>query len=163
MKKKIFAVILILMLVSICQSEAATTYQLEIGGINYSGVADLDRIAGFEGSISGTAGTDWILGTIFGSYDIEWGFDEGPGTYFGGSDFSSSESFPLNDGIILTIISPNDTPLTLTSFDPYDYDVDAYGGSVNASLNAVPIPGALWLLGSGLIGMVGVRRKVGKS
>jgi len=41
MKKKIFAVILILMLVSICQSEAATTYQLEIGGINYSGVADL--------------------------------------------------------------------------------------------------------------------------
>jgi hypothetical protein len=29
----------------------------------------------------------------------------------------------------------------------------------NAGVSAVPIPGALWLLGSGLIGLVGVRRK----
>jgi hypothetical protein len=29
----------------------------------------------------------------------------------------------------------------------------------NLSYNAVPIPGALWLLGGGLIGLVGIRRK----
>jgi hypothetical protein len=33
----------------------------------------------------------------------------------------------------------------------------------NVTVNVVPIPGAIWLLGSGLIGMVGIRRKLGKS
>jgi hypothetical protein len=32
----------------------------------------------------------------------------------------------------------------------------------NIHANAVPIPGAVWLLGSGLIGIVGVRRKIKK-
>jgi len=31
-----------------------------------------------------------------------------------------------------------------------------------ATFSAVPIPGAVWLLGSGLIGIVGVRRKIKK-
>lgn len=31
-----------------------------------------------------------------------------------------------------------------------------------ANLNQVPIPGALWLLGSGLLGLVGIRRKMKK-
>ena len=34
-----------------------------------------------------------------------------------------------------------------------------YGGSW-ASFQVVPIPGAVWLLGSGLIGIVGIRRKI---
>jgi hypothetical protein len=35
--------------------------------------------------------------------------------------------------------------------------------NINFQGSAVPIPGALWLLGSGLIGIVGIRRKLGKS
>ena len=39
---------------------------------------------------------------------------------------------------------------------------DSYGGYIDAvSLNAVPVPPALWLLGSGLVGLVGIRRKIG--
>ncbi len=34
------------------------------------------------------------------------------------------------------------------------------GGISLASINNVPIPGALWLLGSGLIGLLGLRRKL---
>lgn len=34
--------------------------------------------------------------------------------------------------------------------------------TVTAGVNPVPIPGAVWLLGSGLIGLVGIKRKVGK-
>lgn len=45
-------------------------------------------------------------------------------------------------------------------YDPYPtpgsagFDLDAAG-----VINAVPIPGSLWLLGSGLIGLVAIRRK----
>jgi hypothetical protein len=45
-------------------------------------------------------------------------------------------------------------------YDPYPtggsagFDLDAIG-----VMNAVPIPGAVWLLGSGLLGLVGFRRK----
>ena len=35
-------------------------------------------------------------------------------------------------------------------------------GDLNTGQSAVPIPGAIWLLGSGLIGIVGIRRKFKK-
>ena len=37
------------------------------------------------------------------------------------------------------------------------------GGLTLASINNVPIPGAVWLLGSGLLGLVGIRRRMIKS
>ena len=41
---------------------------------------------------------------------------------------------------------------------------DNRGGFIdNVELNAVPIPGALWLLGSGLLGLVGIRRRHSKA
>ncbi len=35
-------------------------------------------------------------------------------------------------------------------------------GVDNITLNSVPIPGAIWLLGSGLLGLLGIRRKLNK-
>jgi len=35
-------------------------------------------------------------------------------------------------------------------------------GAVNSGQSFVPIPGAVWLLGSGLIALVGLRRKLKK-
>jgi hypothetical protein len=40
---------------------------------------------------------------------------------------------------------------------------DVFWDSISLSSNNVPIPGAVWLLGSGLIGLVGIRRKFRKS
>jgi hypothetical protein len=40
-------------------------------------------------------------------------------------------------------------------------DSDSYGGSIDkVSMSSVPLPGALLLFGSGLLGLVGVRRKI---
>jgi len=49
-------------------------------------------------------------------------------------------------------------------FIPYAYDADLDGMSVHVILSGsrIPIPGAIWLLGSGLIGLVGFRRKFRK-
>ena len=40
--------------------------------------------------------------------------------------------------------------------------IDDETGIDNISFTTVPVPGALWLLGSGLIGIVGIRKKVRK-
>lgn len=60
----------------------------------------------------------------------------------------------------------------LGSFDAGTYTLafaadgieNTLGGFIDsASLQAVPIPGAVWLLGSGLLGLVGIRRRSRKS
>lgn len=46
-------------------------------------------------------------------------------------------------------------------YDPYPTPFSSGGADLDAIgvLNAVPIPGAVWLLGSGLLGLIGIRRK----
>jgi len=41
-------------------------------------------------------------------------------------------------------------------------EVDSWSAEIDAVADVapVPIPGAIWLLGSGLIGMVGMRKKI---
>ena len=170
MKKIIFAIFctLMLMTITICQSEASTTYELVFTNINYGAINDADKIAGFESNI---VGGDWQVGTISSPYESAWFIDNlssSGGTFFGGADDSDTQDVWLENGIFATIISLNDNPLSIINMDPYKYSNGgaSYTGAYTAQLNptaAVPIPGALWLLGSGLIGMVGVRRKLNKS
>ena len=46
-----------------------------------------------------------------------------------------------------------------------DGQLDLHGGTITSAtidISAVPIPGEVWLLGSGLIGLVGIRRRFQK-
>ncbi len=40
-----------------------------------------------------------------------------------------------------------------------DRDTITLGGEIRGQVNVVPIPGAVWLLGSGLLGLIGVSRR----
>lgn len=51
-------------------------------------------------------------------------------------------------------VEPGDGPVW-TLYDEVDY----YGQASLTAISTVPIPAAVWLLGSGLIGLVGFRRK----
>ncbi len=61
-----------------------------------------------------------------------------------------------------SILLITDDDLDVIDGSGYNFGV---GGSVSATFQvntAVPVPSAIWLLGSGLIGIVGFRRKFGK-
>jgi len=42
------------------------------------------------------------------------------------------------------------------------FNSEGHGGTLTGNTNVVPIPAAIWLLGSGLLGIIGIRRKSGK-
>jgi len=71
-------------------------------------------------------------------------------------------------GAIQRFVAPeNATELFLGIPDGFNFDdqpgyYDDNDGSYQVSVNVVPIPPAVWLLGSGLIGLVGIRRKFKK-
>ena len=50
---------------------------------------------------------------------------------------------------------------TLSSSDVGSFGMNTPAYFAMDCLNAVPIPGALWLLAGGLIGLMGIRRKTG--
>lgn len=104
--------------------------------------------------------------------DIAWEFISGDRTGLSGDDgtftFSlldddhnvlSNDSLiplPVNgwDEFALTICLNSDTETPFFAIGVSDYQ-----NQINVSVDAVPIPSALWLLGSGLLGIVGIRRK----
>ena len=92
------------------------------------------------------------------------------------ADDNFGENSPLVNGELFTITYPDDTEITLTmesflltsasedtvtvidkSLLPIKFDVN--DKNLNLAISQVPIPTTLFLLGSGLIGLIGVRRK----
>lgn len=83
--------------------------------------------------------------------------------YAGGwHDYTASITNWLNGPADLLTDSGQDSiGFLISDLDPGEYEVRA--GVYNeayASTSGVPIPGAIWLLGSGLVGLVGFRKKI---
>ncbi|MEO8445527.1 MAG: PEP-CTERM sorting domain-containing protein [Gammaproteobacteria bacterium] len=98
-----------------------------------------------------------------------------PGVTCGGS-VSGSFSFEVPDASAGLFVSLGGNPASLsdpgtapwlamppgppTRVQLYAFSGGAYPvGTLDITLQAVPVPGALWLFGSGLLGMAGIRRR----
>jgi len=82
-----------------------------------------------------------------------------PGQSSGGDEYASD--LALNGKYILS--DPGKEKGTLSfqlTFYPGNTGTITLGTYSNASASAVPIPAAVWLLGSGLLGLVGIRRRM---
>lgn len=104
-------------------------------------------INGF-GSISNVGGGDSDLGNIFGT-----GWRQLGGSVYGVTDgeiLAFSFDFTADAGTSLLISG---------SYTDSNFLDAAISSSTLASVSAVPVPAAVWLFGSGLIGLVGLAKR----
>ena len=142
-------------------------------GFNWNGNAGIPVTAifdasGFFGSI-GAVGTTWTVGTgcggcatsttagwsisipVIGTFTGQIGAVPMAMTNFNTAGTTLGNLFPLvDDGVA-------GSPMTTAPFAGFNADFDFT--TINAANVAVPVPAAVWLFGSGLIGLVGVARR----
>ena len=113
--------------------------------------------ASFDDSLIKTYGTSLI---DFDRPDIEMFITVGNTIYSDADDFSGGAWLYFYNGNFDGLsYSSNDREFDSSNFccDFYGYDFDGQWTSMEVS--AVPVPAAVWLFGSGLIGLVGFARR----
>lgn len=142
---------------------------VEISGLEIVDLAGFDLDVNFEASVLNFTGYILYgeLGTVPGdAEDLSLG-DDGSGTInlaemsWLGDLSGQSDSFTLAT-LTFEGLEVGSSSLAFTYADLSDdwgdvITADTLGGRVD--INAVPLPGAVWLFGSGLVGFVGLKRK----
>lgn len=114
----------------------------------------------FVGPYSEWANDDYVPGW-YGVDGLDWELDAG--TYWVAFEVRSGQDF--NGSMPIGVPDPMDKYAYYSNLNPGYYQEwtgDTWGFQIEGSLapvNAVPIPGAVWLLGSGIAGLIGFRRK----
>ena len=164
MKRKYLTIFIILMMALATQSEASIVYNFDVT-LDYTGLTPAQKIQGIEFVISGIQNVDWVFGAFNSPYAAGTWLFSSTGIIddtWNGSDMATS--VPLNSGSIFSLVSPNDSVISISGMTPFNYQNNDFPGNrFTAQLNnAVPIPAAVWLLGSGLVGLIGLRRRMRK-
>ena len=78
-----------------------------------------------------------------------------------GIDFAVSEIALLENGFLSTVVDIDEAGISGFQFiSPLTLQQDSsYTGGMFVELSAVPVPAAVWLFGSGLLGLIGVARR----
>jgi hypothetical protein len=185
-KKSVVATLLIIGAVFATVPAMADNYSVDI---TISNLGDFN-LGGFDLDLTYDADllsfTSYTLTDELGTLDdieaSDWSYGNGytgDGTYVGDgtthlsvvswldydldADFFSSQA---NDFVLASIIFSGDDASALNSISFSYLDLsDEYGDMIPVSvdgtnINAVPIPGAIWMALSGLLGIIGVRRRV---
>ena len=95
-----------------------------------------------------------------GSVPSDWFFIDETINNFSGSMLEFAQLVGLDDSSGISILSLEF--FTSASTSPYgdaSSDSTVYFDNVSISTSAIPIPAAVWLFGSGLIGLIGVARR----
>ncbi len=113
-------------------------------GETWVDVNEADGFIGFEYSEPGYIEGDWQ--NLTGS------------TGYAGFNFYSTIDEAWHYGwMLLEVDSADDSAITLHS---YAWEMDANTAIIAGNTGSpVPVPGAVWLMGSGLLGLVGIQRK----
>ena len=138
--------------------------------------ANIDGAQANAGAGTGSAGTGFATmnlddATNLFSWDISWSGLTGNETvmHFHGSALPNQNAgVQVNFGAISGTSSPSIGSTTISGAQETDLlaglwyiniHTDAFpGGEIRGQVNVVPVPAAVWLFGSGLLGLVGVAR-----
>ena len=115
-------------------------------------VYELDGSAGEIGDVDvlvSKNGTDWVEATSYAAGAVHIPGDEGK-VYF----WSFELYFTGLDWIRYVRIDGHGDNMPSDQWDGFDLDAV---GAINTAV--VPVPGAVWLLGSGLLGLAGLRKR----
>ena len=135
-------------------STSSHTYQHNLNNVGFNSTTDTLTSAEFHVYFTEE---DWLKAipdsvTIFFD-DVYRGISKEPSGGFGNSSWD--DSFSVDIGLLQT---DGILTVTLETGGSTYYNMS----ELTAQADRVPIPGAVWLLGSGLIGLVGLRRKIKK-
>lgn len=134
----------------------------------YTEALSMDSIYYYAGNNNGWSGSPFATGnslvvgatTAAGFGGGSWGSNFG-GAAGWGPGFNNTMT-GLNGGMKMSFlaIDPNSQDLApiATTFAG-TWSVNAAAGTLNYTVSAVPVPAAVWLFGSGLLGLVGISRR----